>query len=1173
MKQAEFVHLHNHTEYSLLDGACRIIEDRDSPGELIKLRAEYKMPALAITDHGNMYGVIEFYQACCNIGIKPIIGCEIYLAPGSRFDKKQDSKKDNYYHLTLLAKDNTGYENLMEISSIGFLEGFYHKPRVDKEVLSKYSKGLICLSGCLQSELSSAILSGDSEKEKKVIEEYKSIFGPENFYIELMDNGIKAQKQIIKESLILSKATNTPVVATNDCHYLHKNDAYAHDILLCIGTGTTVDTKDRLRFQTDEFYYKSPQEMMKIFSEIPESIKNTLNIAERCSVKINFDQIYLPYYKVPNDIDPFEYLKSLCEKGLKERYGKITDEIKKRLDYELSIIKNMGFVSYFLIVWDMVQYAKQRKIPVGPGRGSGAGSIVSYCLGITNICPIKYGLLFERFLNPERRTMPDLDIDFADIGRDKIVEYMREKYGKQNVAQIITFGSMKSRLVVRDVARVLGFTVAEGDKIAKLIPENMTIYQALRSVSELTSLYHKDERYTKLIDISRKLEGLKRHTGIHAAGIVIAKDKITKYTPIAKSSRDDEQEIITTQYNDDSLLKLGLLKIDILGLRTLTILDNTVSLIYKDKKDSFNFDSIPLDDKKTFKLLQEAKTSGVFQLESTGMRDLLRKFRPTVFEDIIALIALYRPGPIRSGVLDEFVRRKHQQSKIKYDHPLLEPILKETYGIIVYQEQVIQVAVKIAGFTASQADKLRRAMSKKIPEEMEKERDNFIESAHKNNIDRQVAKKIFEQILYFCEYGFNKSHAAAYGLLAYYTAYFKANYPVEFMCSLMTSEISRGGTSKDEESKLLNYINIAKQMNIEVLPPDIQKSDAIFTIENGAIRFGLLAIKNVGVASVENIIAIRRKDGPFKSLYDFCARINTRQVNRKVIESLIKAGAFDFLGQYEKNSLPEYVRAKALADLDVIFKNRDRSSCGQEQLFEMNVGTDESIEPWPKHVLLEYEREVLGMYFSGHPLEPYRKIIETVSSHSLDSLPVDNTKVTVAGMIANIKRLITKKGEQMAKFKLENDGGTVDILVFPKSYNSNINKYLNIQSVVLVRGRVSTNDEKISIIADEIESLDDYEKKSLRSIEKIILKLTSIGVDDKFIDRLKKLLHTHKGNTKVYMKILSKSNEEILIETPYMIELSNKLFEELEKIIGEKSWEIVNMNSNKIAQNETSVKK
>ncbi|MDI6641346.1 MAG: DNA polymerase III subunit alpha [Elusimicrobiota bacterium] len=1182
-----FVHLHNHTEYSLLDGASRIVDDRGNPAELLKFVSSNKMPALAITDHGNMFGAIEFYSACHKVGIKPIIGCEIYLVERpstfhSTYHPAQQPHPSTYpqqqetFHLTLLAKNNTGYENLMRIVTSGYLEGFYRKPRVYKENLKKYATkndlGIICLSGCLHGEIPEVLTKGRDDGELralKLIDEYKSIFGNENFYIELMNNDMREQKELLQKLINIAKKTNTPLVATNDCHYVREEDAFAHDVLLCIGTGAKLTDPKRLRFATNKFYCRTPQEMQILFSEIPEAITNTIKIAEMCNLELNFNQLLLPHYEVPSGEKPETYLRKLCEEGLKQRYeeggmGGITDEIRNRLNYELEIVDKMGFATYFLIVADFVQYARSKNIPVGPGRGSGAGSLVAYALGITNICPIKYGLLFERFLNLDRRTMPDLDIDFADWGRDEVINYVKNRYGERNVAQIITFGTMQARLVIRDVARVLSFSVSDADRIAKLIPQGMTIYQALNSVKELKEMYHTDENIKKLIDIAQQLEGLKRHQGVHAAGLVIAKDEITKFTPLAKATHKHKAaqatEVITTQYNDDSLVKLGLLKIDFLGLRTLTVIEETEKLINKiagtEGMGKFDIEEIPLDDKKTFKLLQEAKTTGVFQLESAGMKDLLRKLKPTVFEDIIALISLYRPGPMGSGMLDEFVQRKHQYKKIHYDHPILEDILKETYGIIVYQEQVMQIAQRLAGFSASQADVLRRAMGKKIPEEIKLQKTAFVESAKKRKIDKKTAEKIFSLIESFGSYGFNKSHAAAYALIAYRTAYLKANYPIEYFCALLTSEIGRSAVVKEEESRLVNYIRELKENKIELLPPDVRKSDIYFSIEENKIRFALLAIKNVGEHAARNIVTVRAHTGPFKSLEDFCLRVDTRVVNKKVIESLIKAGAFDFLGYKDNIALPSYVRPKALLELEEFSSLRDKLQVGQETLFELPHQRSQiaTVEPWAEHVVLGYEREVLGFYLSGHPLADYRDIIAQVSTHKLNQLSETTSEVVIGGMIVNVKRLVTKtKREEMAKFKLENFDGDIDVLVFPKTY-SVVGKLIIPQALVAVKGRISSRDEKPTIIAEEVTPLDKYELKAIKEAQEIELIFSAAGIDDVFVDKLKSVLASHPGNTKVYMRVTSHTKEEVFIEIPHRVSLNEKLFSELSSLIGEDSW-------------------
>ncbi|MBD3271566.1 MAG: DNA polymerase III subunit alpha, partial [Elusimicrobia bacterium] len=764
MQHASFVHLHNHTEYSLLDGACRLVDDKGKPAELLKTIESWKMPALAITDHGTMNGALEFYSACTALGIKPIIGSECYVAPGSRFDKN-GSMGDYAYHITLLAINGTGYVNLMKLSSIGFTEGFYYKPRIDKEVLRQHAQGLIGLSGCLKGEIAKLLLKGQRDKACAAVNEYRDIFGKDNFYLEVMNHGLPDQLKLIPELVWLSRQMNVPLVATNDCHYLRKTDFEAHDALLCIGTGKIMSDERRMRFSANEFYYKSPDEMIALFRDMPQAIKSTIEITERCTLEISFDDLHLPHYPIPSGETADSYLERICRQGVDRRYGVMTPEIRSRLDTELDLIKTMGFASYFLIVWDFIQFARSQHIPVGPGRGSGAGSLVAYVLEITSIDPLKYGLLFERFLNPNRRSMPDLDIDFSDEGREQVITYVKEKYGQNSVAQIITFGSMLARLVVRDVGRVLDIPLAEVDRVAKMIPRELgtTLRQSLNNVASLKSAVASDERLKKMMDIALKLEGVKRHTGVHAAGIVIAKDNITQFTPLSRGAKD----VITTQYDGKILSRLGLLKVDFLGLRTLTVMDKTEKLIRKRIDPSFSLDGIRFDDRKTYRLLSKAQTIGVFQLESSGMRDLLRKLKPANMNDIIALVALFRPGPMGSGMLDDFVARRHGRVKVTYDHPSLKPVLQETYGVIVYQEQVMKMATTLAGLSPGKADDLRKAMGKKIPEVMEKYRTDFVEGASKQGIDKKLSMSIFDKMAHFGGYGFNKSHATAYGILAY----------------------------------------------------------------------------------------------------------------------------------------------------------------------------------------------------------------------------------------------------------------------------------------------------------------------------------------------------------------------------------------------------------------------
>ncbi|MCL2335691.1 MAG: DNA polymerase III subunit alpha [Endomicrobia bacterium] len=1167
---SEFVHLHNHTEYSLLDGAARLTDDKGKPGELFKLMSEYKMPALAITDHGNMYGAMEFYWAAKESGIKPIIGCEIYVAPNSRFDKSAEKVSEeggNYNHLTLLAKDFKGYQNLMHIVSIGFTEGFYYKPRVDKEVLRKYSDGIIAMSGCLAGEVASNLLKGSSEKAAKAAGDYQDIFGKGNFYIEIMDNGLEEQQKIIPGLMELSKKTGIPLVATNDCHFLRKEDSEIHDILLCIGTGKTLTDAKRMRFDSDLFFYRSPQEMAKTFSYIPEALKNTLEIAEKTNLEIKSDQLLLPQFPIPAGFkSDSEYLEKLCRDGLARRYGTVKPEHEERLKHELGVINKMGFASYFLIVSDFIKYAKDNGIPVGPGRGSGAGAMVAYTLGITDICPLKYGLLFERFLNPDRRSMPDLDIDFADFGRDRVIEYVRKKYGEEKCAQIITFGSMQARLVIKDVARVMGFTPTESNNIAKLIPFNSSISEALQSSQDLVRLMKSDDRVAKLIAASQRLEGLKRHTGVHAAGMVIANEEITKYSPLSKGSKD----IITTQYDGNVLPQLGLLKVDFLGLRTLTIIDDTVKLIKK-AKPSFDLNAISLDDKKTYDLLCEAKTLGVFQLESKGMRDLIRKLKPSTIDDIIALIALYRPGPMGSGMLDDFVSRKHGRTKIVYDHPLQEPILNDTYGVILYQEQVMKMAIALAGFTPGEADALRKAMSKKIPEVIEKQREKFINGAKANNVDKKIADKIYNNIVAFAGYGFNKSHSAAYGIVSYQTAYLKANYPLEYITSLLNSEIGRSAVKDNEESKLVTYLEDAGLFGIKILPPDIQRSDGRFKTENGNIRFGLLAVKNVGEGVTECIEKVRGgANGAFKDWDEFLQRIDLKSTNKKALESLTKAGVFDPFGK-DKLEIRAALIASIDSSVDKAAKIKHDKESAQGFLFDSaeTIKSEKTLlkaKPLETFEALDFEKEVLGFYLSGHPLTPRKRDLVAYSNYRLDSLPVpkenvdikDAQIVRIAGMIASIKKLISKaKKEPYAKFKVEDLSGSVEAILFPKSYER-YESYLTPNNVVVIKGRLMGSEGQAEIIVEEMMTIDEAKKKFQPNCGEVHIKLSTTRFDDDLKDQLTKVFKDNKGKAKVFLDLEDPVSGSFSIETEYLSDCSDTFVEEVEKAIG--SSEVVELH-------------
>ncbi|MDO8525265.1 MAG: DNA polymerase III subunit alpha, partial [Candidatus Omnitrophota bacterium] len=868
MTHSDFVHLHVHTQYSLLDGACQL-------EPLIQKIRDCKMPACAITDHGNMFGAIEFYDMAMKNGIKPIIGSEVYIAPNSRFEKSSHGIKEASFHLILLAKNETGYKNLMKLVSAGFLEGFYYRPRIDKEILAKYKDGLICTTACLKGEIPHLIYTNQTDQAKKIIDEYKELFGRENFYLEIQDNLIPEQDKVNEELIRLARDMNIGLVATNDVHYLEKEYARAHETLLCIQTQTTMEDPKRMRLQTDEFYFKTKDQMSRSFGDIaPDAIKNTVAIAEKCNLELDFKHHHLPKYKVPDGKTREGYLRELVYEGLKTRYPEADKAVGDRVEHELKVIENFGYPSYFLIAWDFVHYAKENGIPVGPGRGSAAGSVVSYALGITNIDPLKYDLLFERFLNPERISLPDIDIDFCYVRRNEVIDYVVKKYSKENVAQIITFGTMMAKAVVRDTGRALGLAYADVDRIAKLIPNdlNMTLNHALEQEAELRNLYKTDSKIAQLIDTSLVLEGLTRHASTHAAGVVISEEPLVNYVPLYKVQEGQ----ITTAYPMNSLEKIGLLKMDLLGLRTLTVISEALKIIKRTRGVEVDIDTISLEDNKTYKLLANAESSGVFQLESSGMRDLLKKLKPERFEDIIALLALFRPGPIGSGMLDDFMKRKHGEVKFRYDHPLLEPILKDTYGVILFQEQAMRIASSLAGFSLAQADNLRRAMAKKTPEVMIDMRKHFVDGCMRNSIEKRSADKIFDQIEFFAGYGFNKSHSAAYALISYRTAYLKSNFPVEFMTALLTSE-------KDNLDKIAVYINESIRMGIHILPPDINESFANFTVIKNDIRFGLLAVKNAGAGAIDSIITVRSNGEKFKSLYDFTERVDSRLVNRKVI--------------------------------------------------------------------------------------------------------------------------------------------------------------------------------------------------------------------------------------------------------------------------------------------------
>lgn len=1140
MQHSDFVHLHTHTQYSLLDGACRL-ED------LIAVAKEYKMPAIAMTDHGNMYGAIDFYTEAIEAGIKPIIGVELYIAPGSRFDKSPRQKKITANHITLLARNETGYKNLMKLVSIGYLEGFYYKPRIDMESLAAHAEGLIGLSGCLKGAVAVNLLQDQLAEAKKISGQLSDILN-KHFYLELQDHGLAEQKRLNKSLLDLADATGLPLVATNDVHYVKKEQARAHEVLLCLQTQTTLSDPNHMRMQTDEFYLKSPAEMKRLFQGIPEALKNTIEITEKCNLELSFDKLHLPRYQPPDKISPDNYMKQLCYEGVKKKLGKMTPEVKKRLDYELDIIESAGFTSYFLMVWDFVKFAKSENIPVGPGRGSAAGSLVAYTLDITNIDPLENKLIFERFLNPERISLPDIDIDFCYERRQEVIDYVAKKYGIKNVAQIITFGTMAARAVIRDVARVMDFSYGEADKIAKLIPADpkMTLAKALKIEPDLKNLYNTDERVKELIDTSKSLEGLKRHASVHAAGVVIAEDDLTNHIPLFKTSDDQ----ITTGYDMESLKKIGLVKMDFLGLRTLTVIDKTRKIIKRVEGVDVNVSDAPRTDKKTYKLLSNALSLGIFQLESAGMRDLLRKLKPTKFDDIVALLALYRPGPLGSGLVDDFIKRKHGKKPITYIHPKLEPILKETYGILLHQDQIMVMGLELAGFSLAQADVLMRAISKKRPEQMEQLHGDFIKGAGDRGIDEQKAEEIFTLMSHFTGYGFNKAHTTCYADIAYQTAYLKANYPIEFLAALLTSE-------KNDADKIALYIEDAKRFKVEILPPDVNESFSEFTVvkEKKAIRFGLSAVKNVGEGAIDSIIKARLKEGRFSSLYDFCRRVDCRLVNRRVIESLIKCGAFDSLG-YKRSQLMAVVD-KAMEAASHLQKDKDSGQMSFLDAFSEQPGFSQTfedvpdLEEWPENQLLASEKDMLGFYITGHPLTRYEKILKFYSKRSAAKLSEgrDGETISIAGVIAKVKHTVTKKkGEKMAIVRLEDLSGQVDILVFPKTY-AKCAQNIKTDSIVFIKGRLDLKEQTPKIIAEEIVSIKEARKKYTASLE---IKLLTAGLEESTLKDLKNLLAQHPGATPVYLNFVNPSGREqrVKVNSDIKVQADEKLINKLEKKVG-----------------------
>ncbi|MCR5367094.1 MULTISPECIES: DNA polymerase III subunit alpha [Eubacterium] len=1127
-----FTHLHVHTGYSLLDGSANI-------PELVKRAKELGMDSLAITDHGVMYGAIDFYKECKKQGIKPIIGCEVYVAPNSRFDREVGSEDERYYHLILLAETNQGYSNLSKIVTRGFTEGYYYKPRVDKEVLKEFHEGIICTSACLQGEVAFYLRKGFYDKAKEAALSYVEIFGKGNFFLELQDHDME-EDQIVNAGLMrMSKELDLPLICTNDSHYIYKEDWKAHDILLCIQTGKKMSDPDRMRYSEGQFYLKSPEEMYEKFKYAAEALENTHKIAERCNVEIVFGEQKIPKYDVPEGYTAFTYLEKLCMDGIKERYSPVTDELKERLKYELNVINNMGYVDYFLIVWDFINYAKENGISVGPGRGSAAGSIVSYCLKITNIDPIKYSLIFERFLNPERVTMPDIDIDFCYERRQEVINYVSRKYGPEKVVQIVTFGTLAARNCIRDIGRVLDLPYNLCDSVAKSIPMEigMNIDKALHSSPDFKKFYDTNEDVKFMVEIARKLEGLPRHASMHAAGVVIGREPIEEFVPLCKNG-----DAVTTQYNMTTIEELGLLKMDFLGLRTLTVIRDTLRSIERRTGKKIDIDNIPQDDSKVYDLISAGKCEGVFQLESSGMRNFMKELKPHSMEDIIAGISLYRPGPM--DFIPQYISGKQHPENIKYDHPALEKILSPTYGCIVYQEQVMQIVMELAGYSLGRSDLVRRAMSKKKADVMMKEREYFIFGNEEmgvpgcinNGISEEIANKIFDEMTDFAKYAFNKSHAAAYAVVAYQTAYLKCYYPYDFMAALMTSV-------KDNTKKLATYIDACRKGNIKLLPPDVNKGEGDFSVSDNAVRYGLSAIKSIGIGVVNSILRERAENGLFKDLKDFIERMTGKDVNKKSVENFIRAGAFDgfnvkrsqmmavYSGLMENASREMKSRITGQMNLMDFLGGADSGAGGEESDsgFDSAFGVSyPDIPEFSKEEMLSGEKEILGIYVSGHPLDEYKDVIDkSKTAVSLDFFMdeetgqtgvMDNHDYYLCGIVDSVTTKITKNNENMAFLTLLDTLGTVEVIVFPRVFET-YRRLIYSGSKVIIKGRAQITEEEGKLIASEIKNLDELGKEQLQRSKEVWVLFENLDDYKENEQSLNQLLMDYKGFANVNVQL------------------------------------------------------
>jgi DNA polymerase III subunit alpha len=1172
---AEFIHLHLHTEYSLLDGACKI-------GELLDQAAKQKIPALAVTEHGNMFSSVVFHDKARSKGIKPILGCETYVAPVSRHTKGGSMHESNN-HLVLLAENEVGYRNLIKLVSAAYVEGFYYRPRIDKELLAQHASGLIGLSSCLKGEIPSHLRAEHEERAIQAAGTYSEILGPGNFFLEMQFQGIEEQRVVNQGLLRVARAANLPLVCTNDVHYLHRTDAKPHDILLCIGTGKTVNEPNRMRYHGDEFYLKSPEEMWQVFGDHPEALQNTVRIAERCQVDLGKTVNHLPDFDVPPGYTLDAYFEHVVWEGFTRRLPRLEameqtgglrhtiQEYRDRVEYEIRMIKQMKYAGYFLIVWDFIRYAKEHDIPVGPGRGSAAGSVVAWCMNITEVDPLHFDLIFERFLNPERVSLPDIDIDFCERRRGEVIEYVTRKYGRENVSQIITFGTMKAKAVVRDVGRALDIPYAEVDKVAKQIPAalDMTLEKALAENPVLKEMEANDPKVNELLAVARRLEGLSRHASVHAAGVVIAPKAITEFAPIYKGARDE----ITTQWSMKEVERMGLLKMDFLGLSTLTLIDDALTEIERTEGVVLDLDQLPVDDAKTYRLFQEGQTLGVFQFESSGMREILRKAKPQRLEDLIALNALYRPGPLRGGMVDDFIGRKHGRIEVKYDLPQLEPILSDTYGVIAYQEQVMRVANVVAGFTLGEADLLRKAMGKKNVDVMQAQRQKFLDGARKNSVPEKKAKALFDLMEAFAGYGFNKSHSTTYAWVAYQTGYLKANFPAHFMAALLTIE-------SQNTAKVTMYLGECRDLEVKVLPPDVNSSELAFTVTPDGVRFGLGAVKNVGEAAALAIIDVRKREGRIRSLYHLCEQLDSRQVNRRVIESLAKAGALDSLGQSSPAlaSLPlNVLRARLFAAVEKAIDHGNRSrrdrDQGQAQLFGIeSAGPGEPAAdsdlpdavPWTEAQQLSAEKESLGLYWSGHPVERYLAELKAIGARTLaeltamsepeegeDAPAARSMEVVVGGIVGPVRSLKTRKGDRMAAFPLDDPHGSIEVVAFPETFAKS-QALIQADTMVLVKGKFERDEESMRLLASEIVALDSVRERATRFVT-IRLAMPPHGRET--IEALADLLSRHKGDRRVCLELELRAGARPLrvkadIAGPIRVRPSSQLVADVEQLCG-----------------------